>query len=1004
MIKTHCQLGPVLRALLLSWVFWTAVAVGDIRRLGAGDPPPPPSTVTVQEANLASGLVTLNWSPVEGAIRYEILRGVSNDVLLAALVGTNVPGQDVWTDSNAPYGVTLHYWVRSVGENGAGPTGAFVTAHQTVLMWTWNFVGKVTAPVVGTNGHVIVGINRAGLFDLPPRLGQVIDLSPAGAESWSFDAKTSGLSNPAIDDAGQVHIAVVRDKQAEILALSADGQWIRTLAGTAVSGTVAIGNDGSVFCLGRSPQFTPQIESYSVDGVRVWTGNLSVNAPGLVSQAVVQTDGTVLVGNTSGVFATGPFGQKLWSLGNVNLTWSTPALASRERFRVFNSRQELISVRMDGTPEWTNRVAVAIGTPVSPVVDRLGRTYVVDAKGVVHAVDDSGAELWQQPLNVPVTFPPILSQDGQVLAPVSVVVQFLGQQGEIRRTLFLGDVPIHPPVLTETGVLVVALKDQIRAYQLSSGLDNQAPWPMGRHDPRGTSALAGPSGRPTTPDLLPPETYANQVVLELKPEGRPVRHELWRAEDPDLNRAIRVGVFDAAVLRLSDSDASAGQVHYYWVRAVRGGESSPWAGPVAVSSVSLPRRWTFAPAGRTPPAIAPDGTVYTSGTAGLTALGPTGVPRWSIAGLDGQPVVSPDGTVILRTAGQLFSITPAGATNWVRENTAVQGSAPAVDPAGRILTPGAADQFVAYSASGDVQWQFTVGVLSPFSPSIADDGVVVVGGENGALHLRRSDGSELLTGTMPSLSVGGAAPPWTPAGQFVVLPESPFGVQVVGTNGAAVWNATSERLTWVPPAVGADGSVYALLSRPETSGAVNRPWMVAFDAAGAVRWQQPTESTDGTPVLTANGWVLANGTNSILAWNAWTGAPAWILSTTNTAPLVSAVLDHDGTLYVASVGTLEAYDIGVGPALAPWPMHRQNPRQSTCVARPAGPLRLQLESVTPAELTLDVIAPGPTVLLLESTDLRTWRRRAVWPADGSPIRQKQARDTTTGNFYQLVLP
>ena len=1003
MITTFNRLGPVRRVLLFSWVFWTVVASGDIRRQGAGDPPPPPSPVTVQETSLASGLVTLNWSPVEGAIGYEILRGVSTDVLVAALVGTNVPGQDTWTDSNAPYGVDLHYWVRSVGENGPGPTGTFVTARQTVLMWTWNFVGKVTAPVVGTNGQVIVGIGRAGPFDQPPRLGQIISLSPTGAETWSFDPGTSGLSNPAIDEAGRVHVAVVRGNQADILTLSSQGQLVRTLPGTTVSGSVAIGNDGSVFCFGRSPQFTLQVEGYSVDGLRVWTGN-TASSGSLVPQAVVQTDGVVLLGNTGAVSAFGPFGQRLWSLDRANTQWSPPALVSRDRFRVFNNLQELISVRMDGTPEWTNRVAVALGTTVSPVVDRLGRTYVVDTRGVVHAVDDSGTKLWQQPLNVPVTFPPMLDQEGQLLAPVSGVIQFLGPQGEIRRTLFLGDVPIQPPVLTETGVLVVALKDRIRAYQLPSGLDRQAPWPMARHDPRGTSALAGPPGPPATPEILPPQTYANQVVVELKPEGRPVRHELWRAGSPDLNQAVRLGVFDAGLLRLSTSDILAGPIQYYWVRAVRDGEVSPWAGPVAAASVSIPRRWTFAPAGRTPPAIAPDGTVYTSGASGLTALGPTGSPLWTIAGLDGQPVVAPDGTVILRSAGQLFSITPAGTTNWVRENTAHRGSAPAVDPSGRILTPGAVDQFVAYSVNGDVQWQFTVGVQSPFSPSIAEDGLLVMGGDNGALYLRRSDGSEVLTGTMPALAVGGAAPPWTPAGEFIVLPETPFGVQLVGTNGAAVWSASSERLIWAPPAVGSDGSVYALLNRPETPGGVNRPWVLALDAAGAVRWQQPTEAGNGTPVLTANGWVLANGTNSIRAWNARTGASAWVLSTTNTAPLVSAVLDHDGTLYVASDGTLEAYDLGVGPALAPWPMHRQNPRQSACVARPAGPTRLELKSVTPEELTLDVTAPGPLVLLMESSDLRAWRRRAVWPTDGSSVRKQHPREDTSGKFYQLVLP
>ncbi|HAB19622.1 MAG TPA: hypothetical protein DCE44_24715 [Verrucomicrobiales bacterium] len=577
--------------------------------------------------------------------------------------------------------------------------------------------------------------------------------------------------------------------------------------------------------------------------------------------------------------------------------------------------------------------------------------------------------------------------------------------GTIVRQLPLPAMPTQPPVLTPDGVLLLVAANQLRAFRVSEGLDTDAPWPMNRRDLRGSSSRPGSVPPPEAPQVQPPTVFANKTRLVVEPWSRPTGYELWRSDSPDFVQATLLSRFPVGESRIEDGTAVPGHTYHYWIRAQNVGGFSAFVGPFATHSISVPRKWRTTGSGQTPPAVASDGTIFTTGAAGLTALQPDGSSKWSIPGLEGQPVVSADGTIYLRAPERLFSLTSLGTTNWSAENTALRQTAPALGADGLILIPGAGDQFVAYRADGSVAWQFADGYYATASPSVDTDGTVAFIAGNRDLVLRHADGSVLFTGQQSdSYFQTVSAPPWTADGKLLLQPEIPGWLQAINRDGTTAWTVESAVPTFSPPAVAADGTIFVRLSLADPPESLSVSWIVALNPDGRHRWKQRTDSLQGTPVLTADGLVLANGTNSIRAYRADDGILQWTLDTAGANSLLSPILDYDGTLLVASSGALEAFDLGVGPALAPWPMHRQNPRQSASKVRPEGPVSLGLKEVSAAEVVLSVTGPAPSVILLKSSDLRLWRREAVVPTEGGATNLGLPHSDAAKVFYRVVVP
>lgn len=102
--------------------FVQALGSGSASTLGNGDPglraegPPPAPTITSVSSGTYSDRIVVFWSESDTASSYEVLRSTEDDVGTATLLA-EVAATD-YSDTGAPAGVTVYYWVRA--KNGAG--------------------------------------------------------------------------------------------------------------------------------------------------------------------------------------------------------------------------------------------------------------------------------------------------------------------------------------------------------------------------------------------------------------------------------------------------------------------------------------------------------------------------------------------------------------------------------------------------------------------------------------------------------------------------------------------------------------------------------------------------------------------------------------------------------------------------------------------------------------------------------------------------------------------
>ncbi len=152
--------------------------------------------------------------------------------------------------------------------------------------------------------------------------------------------------------------------------------------------------------------------------------------------------------------------------------------------------------------------------------------------------------------------------------------------------------------------------------------------------------------------------------------------------------------------------------------------------------------------------------------------------------------------------------------------------------------------------------------------------------------------------------------------------------------------------------------------------------------------------------LSADGTLLVAAGTNLVALSASEGRVLWQMSSPNANPFGPPVLDYDGTLYAPVKGGILALQLEHGPAASAWPMYRQNPRQSACIQRLSTP-QLRASYKPPGHVTLDVLAPGGCVIL-QSDDLRTWRKLDSQPPSTDPISWRIATGTESPGFFRLL--
>ena len=299
------------------------------------------------------------------------------------------------------------------------------------------------------------------------------------------------------------------------------------------------------------------------------------------------------------------------------------------------------------------------------------------------------------------------------------------------------------------------------------------------------------------------------------------------------------------------------------------------------------------------PAIAADGTVYLGARDNrLWSIdGGTGATHWSYlvrtdGDVTGSPAIAPDGTVFTTSACPTaicpFTTIPAG-----------DGLVLAIHPDGTLL------------------WQAAIFGVFNASPALSHDaGTVYIATKDGALHALSAAGDGHGNGVeLWSASVGTSAPiRFTPTRERVSSPvvaaDGTIYVGAVGgvwavraSDGNVLWSfATAEGIVLSTPALDAAGNLYF--------GTTGKTFYKIDSATHTAVWQRTgLDAFQSSPALDSAGNVYVGSGKQVLALDGQSGATRWSFSTTR-AVISSPALGANHLLYISGQ---DGYIYAIGP-------------------------------------------------------------------------------------------
>jgi sugar lactone lactonase YvrE len=1013
--------------------FWLALlCIGGYAHAQTAPSPSPsaeiPGTITNLAATVKSPggtVIHLTWEGGSGATNFEIWRAVGIDLAQASLVGTNKPGIMGFDDDTTRADVTYGYWVRGYNEAGHGPFTNAVTAVQTNQLWMVSMAGDTRTPVVGGNGTAfLAGMNKQGAL-----ADRIAAYEPDGTLLWEDAESPLWCGAPSLAGNGTLIIPSFRTGVPGTLLIQAVSDTGERLWSTKVGQGYPTDTDATVDAYGTAyVAFNDQVASsamvaaVSSEGVLLWTAST-----GKISHHVtLGTDGKVVIAGNNGIYLGGtlmgvtPEGRIAWShcTGAMGYNYSGTAVDAAGNLVLLGWVASTLSLhRLTPDGEWLSTNAAPFYQAQSqcePVIAADGSVYSRLASLVV-AFEPDGSVRWTNTVKGPSSLDsnPVgicaLDREDRVYVLGWDAVHVFDRTGVLAGRIELGNRPCAAPVLTPDGHLYVPCRDRVYVLRALGGLATDAPWPMYRQNPAGTGSRPSVPQPPSKPVILPALTMPSRVRVPIAPRSAPVALRLYRSETANFAEATLAAVSSLGQPYVDDTNAIPGVTYHYWLDGRNVGGTSLISGPVTGMAVEVPTRWQIMAAGlgTNAPAIGPDGAVYTWTPTKLLALEADGSSRWEIVGLSNAPVVAADGTLRVRCATNLYSLSPTGGTNWICPNLAASKMGlPALGAADQAIVPLSSTGLASISVTGTVEWVAKTSWAA--EPSIAQDGSIVTHAQT---YLARHDwqGNALLSSNLTGLSARGEAPVLgADAAMYLHGSYSRESALVaVAADGQERWRFTSATKDRNFAVVDVDGRVFAMrtINNPDYGVMASAAWyqseVAAVNPDGSLAWSTVVPKSFASPTLGARHTLFVTAETMLYALSTVDGRILWQLECPARTVFGTSILDYDGTLYLPFEGGLMALDVGMGPASSPWPMYRQNPRQTACIARGAAPSARILNS-SPEGLRLEVLAPAGAVLL-ESADLLHWHRCRHLPAEPGSVLHPVEAGRGQG-FYRVLSP
>ena len=262
------------------------------------------------------------------------------------------------------------------------------------------------------------------------------------------------------------------------------------------------------------------------------------------------------------------------------------------------------------------------------------------------------------------------------------------------------------------------------------------------------------------------------------------------------------------------------------------------------------------------------------------------------------PAVAPDGTVVVGSGdGMLYAFNPDGSTRWTYyAGNPFDTTAAAIAGDGTVYASSSyGGPLYSFYAAGGLKWSASLpagaivnGAAALGSVSAADDTLYVKAQDGNLYAVNAANGSVKWTFPVPGVSY---APPSVGADGTVYIGADNSVLYAVSPGGAQKWTFTADAAIYTAPAIDGSGNLYF-----GTLGGT----FYSLSKSGALRWSFAAKnSISSSAALGTNGLVFFGSyDHHLYALNVATGALQWSYMLGSEVRASSPAVDSNGVVYV----------------------------------------------------------------------------------------------------------